>query len=734
MFTFKPNRWIFIVFFTLLVSNSSFSSVRHTLLNPEKSLSDSVKKEIILTQEVVERVQTLRQSDALLEQLIGVVEFYADSALNVDPIKYEFDGPGNPRLKRERRRAMFNIFNMGVTYRLTGDEVYAEKIKENLLAAANFPDWGPSHFLNIGEISTLMGLGFNWIEDYLTEEEKEIIVQGIIQHGLREGIEAYKGNHQNGWWVNNDNNWNQVCNGGLTIAALAVAEHWPDSSAMVIDYAVQSIPNPMQNYSPDGAWFEGPTYWAYGTTYNALMLDALKTAQDDLHGIDQLSYYEDLGKSGLYHIQTAGPTGLYFNYADAKTTLYFSPVLFWLSRQFDQPVYAWFERLLCEKDYGRMLSGDLMKDDTLDRFLALLVIWFSEKGENASYDDLPFDSKFRSTDVTLAAMRDGWNENSVYLAFKAGNNQAAHGHLDAGTFVLDAKSERWAMELGGDSYALPGYFNFNGPRWQYYRLNNKGHNTLVMNDEIQDIYAETEITQFYSSQDYAFGLVNMADAYDEQSYATTRKFEFADREKIIITDEIIPIENNTQIRWGLITGANVELHGHQALLNKNGKQIRLVIHQPENAIFDTLSTHPGNDSEDPNTGTRMLAFFAEGQSGQMTHMEVEIHFKDTILGQTNNQNPNLFSDNQNIDFHCFPNPAKSTVNVNMHLQKHSKVLLEVYDSFGRKIDVIFSDYLHAGNHHFKWGKAKHPNLKPGVYTVVCTTEEQLVNQKIMITP
>lgn len=47
---------------------------------------------------------------------------------------------------------------------------------------------------------------------------------------------------------------------------------------------------------------------------------------------------------------------------------------------------------------------------------------------------------------------------------------AAHGNIDAGTFVLDL-GKRWFHDLGGDDYALPGYFNdtpsTGTDRWDY---------------------------------------------------------------------------------------------------------------------------------------------------------------------------------------------------------------------------------------------------------------------------
>ena len=56
-------------------------------------------------------------------------------------------------------------------------------------------------------------------------------------------------------------------------------------------------------------------------------------------------------------------------------------------------------------------------------------------------------------------MRSDWlDPSAMFVGIKAGTNRVNHSHLDLGTFVLDALGQRWAVDLGGDNYNLPGYF------------------------------------------------------------------------------------------------------------------------------------------------------------------------------------------------------------------------------------------------------------------------------------
>ena len=61
-----------------------------------------------------------------------------------------------------------------------------------------------------------------------------------MEKGLKEGLKVY-GDGKNGW-NKRTNNWNQVCNGGLTVGALAVADVEPDVARQVIEAARASIP------------------------------------------------------------------------------------------------------------------------------------------------------------------------------------------------------------------------------------------------------------------------------------------------------------------------------------------------------------------------------------------------------------------------------------------------------------------------------------------------------------
>ncbi len=678
---------------------------------------------LILTSERVAELKTLWDTDTLFQDLMEIIEFYADSALKSPLVKYEFDEPGNPRLKYQRRHAMLRVFNCGLMYQMTGDTVYAARVRDEIKAAANFPDWGPDHFLNIGELSAVTGIGYDWVYDYLTEDDKTEILAGVVKHGLVEGIIAYNGDHQNGFWVDRISNWNQVCNGGLTLLALAVANEKPDTAEIIVNHAVNSIKNSMSSYIPDGAWHEGPTYWAYGTTYNGMFLSALRTTFGNLQGLESDPGYLPMGKSGLFHIHTAGPTGLYFNYGDSKKTLYYSPVLFWMAHEFEEPGYAWFERLTIRRDLPRMRLHDLMNDDTLDRFLALLAAWYSDAGQNITYEDFSLDIAISSGETAVGAMHSNWEDDALYIGFKGGIPNTNHAHMDIGSFVLDADGERWAYDLSGDSYDLPGYFDFNNKRWDYYRLNNYSHNTLTINNQKQAINGFADITSFFSDTDYAFTKIDMSASYPIAA-KTTRSFEMKDRERVIISDQISQLTEYTPVRWQMVTDADIQLNESEAILKKNGKYMKVQINQPGDVMFSILSTDPDDDRQNPNEGMQMLAIEFYASADPLTIIAVEFIPGDSTATQFTGRSSLSESNTAEV----YPNPFSSEVTVKLSELESAISICTVYDYTGR---VVYTKEFYGLEFTWNGMGSSGKIIPPGVYMLQIRNNNKVQTTRIL---
>ena len=53
-----------------------------------------------------------------------------------------------------------------------------------------FPDWNPSHFLDTAEMSNAVGVGYDWLYDYLDEPTRKKVREALITLGLKPGINS----------------------------------------------------------------------------------------------------------------------------------------------------------------------------------------------------------------------------------------------------------------------------------------------------------------------------------------------------------------------------------------------------------------------------------------------------------------------------------------------------------------------------------------------------------------
>jgi hypothetical protein len=163
------------------------------------------------------------------------------------------------RLLHVSRLLVHRIATLGYAWRTTGDPVFARRAEAEMLAAATFSDWNPSHFLDVAEATAALAIGYDWCFDALSSESRSRIRAAIVELGLKPGLEP---NASHNGWHRSRNNWNQVCFGGLSLGALAIAEDEPGLAAKILVVARAGIGHGLAPYAPDGVYPEGPSYWS----------------------------------------------------------------------------------------------------------------------------------------------------------------------------------------------------------------------------------------------------------------------------------------------------------------------------------------------------------------------------------------------------------------------------------------------------------------------------------------
>lgn len=553
---------------------------------------------LLLTDEQLAQNVAAAKTDPLRAAVHARIIALAEAQLKEKPILHVLIGP---RLLDKSRTALARVLTGAMAYRLTGDTRFAARAKLEMLAAASFADWNPTHFLDVAEMGTALGLGYDWLYGYLTPAERTTIRNALVEKGLSFAPAAYapgKPADKRLLWVTARHNWNQVCNGGLLTAALALADEEPALARAVIAGVRTSLPLAMEAYQPDGAYPEGPGYWGYGTGYNVLLLAVLESALGTDFDLGKAPAFD---RTALYRLYVHSPVGLGFNYADGGPGLGAAPEYTWLAQRYAQPAALAHSRALLAT-----VIATKKPDRESDRFFVLHAVWFPEPATSPAAQAMPLDARFRGP-AQLAIFRSAWDDlRALFLGFKAGSNTVNHSHLDLGSFVLDADGVRWAEDLGPDDYNLPDYFG--AKRWTYFRLNNLSHNTLTPGTALQDPMADAPIIAFNATPARAFAVADLSAAYPGTARKILRGVALLDRARVLVQDEITGLAERTPLTWRLLTDAKIILiDAHHAELTQAGRMLRVEILEPAAAFFMAAPAIPPTPAENQNKGTMILA-------------------------------------------------------------------------------------------------------------------------------
>ncbi len=229
------------------------------------------------------------------------------------------------------REALERISVLAMVERVSGDARYGTRAVEEVLAVCRFADWNPSHFLDTAEMCLAVAIGFDWLHDLLSPEQRDEIAGAILHLAIEPSHDA--GAAAN-WWLTTDENWAQVCHGGLAAGAIAIADREPELAEAILARALAAIPKVAASYAPDGAYPEGPMYWSYGTGYHVVLAAALESLTGSTHGVD--AYHGFAESAGYINAMTA-PSGAYFNYADCAAQRRLQVQLFWMANRYGHP-------------------------------------------------------------------------------------------------------------------------------------------------------------------------------------------------------------------------------------------------------------------------------------------------------------------------------------------------------------------------------------------------------------
>lgn len=583
---------------------------KETLLRDFKAASENTHPRVYGTKADFDRLRALRGNDAYFDGAADKIIAEAEKlvAAPENTIDYIF----NSYRMYDQAVALDNRMNqLGFAYQLTGDKKYAQRAWKEFEVVLTFPDINPAHIIDSGAFLTGIAVGYDWMYDAFTPEQRKQIEEFAIKKGIRVMSGIYYGdfdyrNFISAKWVSN---FNTIINAGISVASIAFMDVAPDLCAESLEMSIRSIEYTLKGFAPDGAWSEGTGYWNMTTQFLVYILMSLDSALDTDYG---LSKYQGLSDTADFYMSVTSYGGAN-NYHDSAE-----------SKQRGYKTFGYFAKKF--ENYGVYASrkyettnhpGIYVSADTMIHPMELLCYTEElQKADESTMDAMPKGKYYRG--VELFTFRDSYyKEDGIYLSAHAGAVSGYHTQNDTGTFVLDHLGERWAMDLGVQNYNVAINYVEN------FRKRTDSHNTLVINNhegwnQLENTFAP--ITRFESNDASGIAVMDMSEIYADADSAV-RGFYITDNYQSVTIRDELDLNKNSEIYWFMNSRADMRVIDGEVLMSLNGKQMTAKVNvdgeglqKYDLSITDCapLPESPNPPGQDSNEGVRRITVKVNG--------------------------------------------------------------------------------------------------------------------------
>ena len=502
-----------------------------------------------------------------------------------------FNVQKNRHLEELARPAFGRLFACSYAYRTTGDKKYLDDCRTLLAQLCNDEDWYPQSFLSTAEIALGVSIAYDWLYYDLTKYERETIRQNLCSKAIREKTETT---------LNKISNVGQVHNAGLIAAAIVCYEKARDLCHALIEESISQMPSIVSGiYTPKGSYFEGYSYWNYGTNFQCLYNESLLTA----FGTDK-GLYDDPGfhSSADYRLFMADNIAS-FSYADGgRSKVMPSPAMWFYAAHFQQP-HLLFNELR------------LGKNDTDSRTTPMIPCALAKYSKlNTDATSSPMESVWvdgNEAAAPVVIVRKGWTgkESDVYLGIKGGKANLNHGHMDAGSFVYHANGKIWSADVTQKAYSeytdagLSGKSQKDGT-WKALVYSSLGHSTMSFSNYaeslLESLFSEDKIhptdhmvdgkatiLESWTTGDELGAKLDLTPLYKYQANSVTRKAVVLKDGSLKIEDSITASSSSdSKLIWRIVTPAKVSVSDGSIMLVQGNDFMKLTTSCTEGSVSD----------------------------------------------------------------------------------------------------------------------------------------------------
>ncbi len=535
---------------------------------------------LVFNRDIEKRLRQQLKTDPVVQNMYKAIQRDAAAIPNEPLLERKQIGR---RLLSVSREMLRRVNMLGIVYRIEKEPSILQRINDEVLAVCRFSDWNPSHYLDVGEMALAVALALDWTAGDLPKATIEEAEKALIEKGINP---SWPADNKNPSWAYGNNNWNQVCNGGMIAASIAIAERDPELAAKTLYRALDGLPNALHEYMPDGVYPEGSGYWDYGTSFSVVTIAMLESAFGTDFGYGEFPGFVE---SATFKVLTNAPSGMYYNFADCgdRRGRNGDMVLAWFAKRTGNAAYFERDRFLKPVDEMSRLSR-------LDGAGLVWLAQFEEKVEGS----IPTAWKGDGPNPVVFFTGGPDDSHQYYFGGKGGRGTVNHGNMDGGSFVFELDGVRWGIDPGNQSYEELEKAGFelwsssqNSQRWTLLTKNNFGHSTLTVNGQMHRVDGMATITDFKNGT-MPEATVDLTAAFGDLLASAQRRFVKDSPTSLLIEDQISPAEKTEEVTWQLITTADVVIQPGGALLKKDGKSLRIENLSHPELRFSVISLDP----------------------------------------------------------------------------------------------------------------------------------------------
>ena len=533
-------------------------SVQYLKKNLRKS-----QPRLVLNAKIERNLRKKLKTDPVVQNMYKAVKLNAETIFEQPLLERNVIGR---RLLGTSREMLWRVNTLAMVYRMDKEPKMLERLNKEVIAVCNFSDWNPSHFLDVAEMSMAVAFALDWTAGDLPASTIKLAKAALIEKGINP---SWPASGKNPGWSYGTNNWNQVCNGGMIAASIAIAEDDPELAAKTIHRALDGIPHSLVEYGPDGVYPEGSTYWSYGTSFSVVTAAMCESAFGTDFG--HLNY-PAFKESAVFRTLSNAPSGWYYNFADCGDR----------RGENGDVTLAWFaaktgNKTFFEKDRFLRPADQMGKLRRLD---AAGLVWLAQY-EETNEVKVPTEWKGEGANPVVFFTGGENDPHQYYFGGKGGRGMVNHGNMDGGSFIFELNGVRWVIDPGNQSYHTLEKTGFNlwgrcqdCERWTLLTKNNFGHSTISINDELHRTEGLVTLSDFKAG-DLPEATFDMSATLAGQVGSASRKFVKDSPTSILIEDDIELSDETKLITWQVLTQADIEIAEGGAILKQDGKRLKL---------------------------------------------------------------------------------------------------------------------------------------------------------------